>query len=103
EDGIRDDLVTGVQTCALPISEWPTSKPGPRETLPLSGQKPHPLRTDQMVCEYYDQERGLPSVPSPAPIVPKWQRKGTPHPKIDEIGRASCRERVESSETRDRV
>src|SRR5438552_18057508 len=23
EDGIRDDLVTGVQTCALPISEWP--------------------------------------------------------------------------------
>ena len=22
EDGIRDDLVTGVQTCALPISDW---------------------------------------------------------------------------------
>src|SRR5438552_14854771 len=22
EDGIRDDLVTGVQTCALPISLW---------------------------------------------------------------------------------
>src|SRR5207244_8189906 len=22
EDGIRDDLVTGVQTCALPISVW---------------------------------------------------------------------------------
>src|SRR5258708_18719382 len=22
EDGIRDDLVTGVQTCALPISSW---------------------------------------------------------------------------------
>src|SRR3990170_3605868 len=22
EDGIRDDLVTGVQTCALPISAW---------------------------------------------------------------------------------
>src|SRR6185436_1611707 len=22
EDGIRDDLVTGVQTCALPISQW---------------------------------------------------------------------------------
>src|SRR5258708_40358603 len=26
EDGIRDDLVTGVQTCALPI--WPRSTPG---------------------------------------------------------------------------
>src|SRR5207244_10473196 len=24
EDGIRDDLVTGVQTCALPISFWKT-------------------------------------------------------------------------------
>src|SRR5207244_5353659 len=27
EDGIRDDLVTGVQTCALPI--WPSQIPGP--------------------------------------------------------------------------
>src|SRR2546430_9188350 len=25
EDGIRDLTVTGVQTCALPISRWPTS------------------------------------------------------------------------------
>src|SRR5258708_33045671 len=24
EDGIRDDLVTGVQTCALPIADQPT-------------------------------------------------------------------------------
>src|SRR5207244_10392143 len=28
EDGIRDDLVTGVQTCALPISIVPTAVPG---------------------------------------------------------------------------
>jgi len=75
--------------------EWPTSKPGPQETLPLSGQKPHPLRTDQMVCEWYDQERGLPSVPSPAPIVPKWQRKGTPRPKIDVREEVSSAEAVE--------
>src|SRR5207244_8524766 len=31
EDGIRDDLVTGVQTCALPISRcapaWPGARP----------------------------------------------------------------------------
>src|SRR5258708_30600093 len=26
EDGIRDDLVTGVQTCALPISGWAQSQ-----------------------------------------------------------------------------
>jgi len=75
--------------------EWPTSKPGPQETLPLSGQKPHPLRTDQMVCEWYDQERGLPSVLSPAPIVLKWQRKGTPRPKIDVREEVSSAEAVE--------
>src|SRR5258708_29951508 len=28
EDGIRDDLVTGVQTCALPISHFPTMRSG---------------------------------------------------------------------------
>src|SRR5258708_30019864 len=40
EDGIRDDLVTGVQTCALPIwAERPGVSPGP-----LVGDKktPHP-------------------------------------------------------------
>src|SRR3989441_7083979 len=30
EDGIRDKLVTGVQTCALPIS-WPTAVDRPAE------------------------------------------------------------------------
>src|SRR5258708_2525101 len=35
EDGIRDDLVTGVQTCALPIWSCFTPKePSPRETAP---------------------------------------------------------------------
>src|SRR5215216_7327239 len=29
EDGIRDDLVTGVQTCALPISRGSGSRAGP--------------------------------------------------------------------------
>src|SRR5205823_10591406 len=28
EDGIRDKLVTGVQTCALPISYWPPDAHG---------------------------------------------------------------------------
>src|SRR5258708_23228138 len=44
EDGIRDDLVTGVQTCALPISIRPSSscpylwpKWTPRETLRFVG------------------------------------------------------------------
>src|SRR5258708_15421481 len=32
EDGIRDDLVTGVQTCALPISTPPDCRRGYRAT-----------------------------------------------------------------------
>src|SRR5690606_39450499 len=32
EDGIRDFHVTGVQTCALPISSWPSASRYSRET-----------------------------------------------------------------------
>ena len=43
--------------------EWPTSTPGPQATLPLPGMKPVSTRTDQMVYECYDQERGMPCTP----------------------------------------
>src|SRR3989441_3837237 len=45
EDGIRDKLVTGVQTCALPISPSPSmSSPGaPGEDILGDGVAPHPL------------------------------------------------------------
>src|SRR2546425_7348089 len=36
EDGIRDKLVTGVQTCALPISNPSRLRSGPRESRLLS-------------------------------------------------------------------
>src|SRR5947208_12848700 len=49
EDGIRDDLVTGVQTCALPISR---TRP-PRTHVP---SLPKPCR-----------RRPLPCAPGPAP------------------------------------
>src|SRR6266436_8849077 len=40
EDGIRDVAVTGVQTCALPISEPPTNTPcaSPREAQSSGAQ-----------------------------------------------------------------
>src|SRR5438445_12461488 len=44
---------------------WPTSEPGPQATAPLPGQHPQPLRTDQMVYECYDQERGRSCAPPP--------------------------------------
>src|SRR5207302_3619372 len=90
EDGIRDFHVTGVQTCALPIY-YPRSHPSPLETcgciadidpatghatIYMTSQAPHAHRT------LFAMVAGLPEqnirIVSP------------------EIGRASCRERVES-------
>jgi hypothetical protein len=48
---------------------WPTAKPGPETTSPLSGQKLHPTRTDQIVYECYDQERGMPDVAPPTQVM----------------------------------
>jgi hypothetical protein len=45
-----------------PLPPWPTSKRGPMVTEPPPGQKPMPLRTDQVVEIDYDQERGVPGV-----------------------------------------
>jgi hypothetical protein len=39
--------------------EWPTSKPGPMVTPPPPGQRPQAKRSDQMVYDCYDQERGM--------------------------------------------
>ena len=62
---------------------WPTSKPGPQATPPLPGQHPHPLRTDQMVYECYDQERGMPCVPPPGIPPVRETRKRTYLPDTD--------------------
>src|SRR5207244_5807486 len=45
EDGIRDDLVTGVQTCALPISRRPRPRrPARRRRGPAAHLGGRPLR-----------------------------------------------------------
>src|SRR5947208_13461688 len=44
EDGIRDDLVTGVQTCALPISP-PCAAPARRAPAPAAGGPRRASRT----------------------------------------------------------
>src|SRR5690606_39634307 len=94
EDGIRDFHVTGVQTCALPISVSPfnfTAIGGNLAGAPvLMGNvcvwKPAPAATLASYVVYeIMREAGLPPgviqfIPGPAP---------------EEIGRASCRERVE--------
>src|SRR5205823_3936878 len=83
EDGIRDKLVTGVQTCALPIcSEGKASWPGRKQVWRRHGDDGR-MREDVLALAD-DPQAGT------ALLVPVM-RAGR------QIGRASCRERVESS------
>src|SRR5258708_109802 len=47
EDGIRDDLVTGVQTCALPISGTPDMRSLSAYSTPSSTSGSHSARPIQ--------------------------------------------------------
>src|SRR2546429_4312529 len=80
EDGIRDVAVTGVQTCALPISAARVGSPQADRSDGLVPVAPH--RSARRV-------RGLasPRCPLPAAVRPPAMARV-------EIGRASCRERV---------
>src|SRR5258708_9006124 len=51
EDGIRDDLVTGVQTCALPISEGTAMPKNVKRGTPNGGsrQKKHPEKDKKAI------------------------------------------------------
>src|SRR5258708_30931580 len=81
EDGIRDDLVTGVQTCALPIFPRLSAAMAFRiaEDAERSGRV---LAVRMPVDDEYADE--------------PWKMSPSRHntPRSIEIGRASCRERV---------
>src|SRR5207248_4978992 len=86
EDGIRDRTVTGVQTCALPISVVPNPPP-PRGGGGGLGT------TGAGVARSRDAEVADPPLePPPLPLLPPLPALP---PAAAEIGRASCRERVE--------
>src|SRR2546425_10200451 len=76
EDGIRDKLVTGVQTCALPISA--RSRRGPRRPDDSPARRAAATAGGEAART---QGAGAASCPTTTP----------------QIGRASCRERVEIS------
>ena len=67
---------------------WPTSQPGPLAVPPPPGQHPHPLRTDQVVYESYDQEKGIPGIPRRIPVMHEQEMKPS-HPD------ASCQDEVD--------
>src|SRR5256885_5429532 len=84
EDGIRDYKVTGVQTCALPISWlWSNVLVVTLATPRFARPPPTPLPT-----------RPGPLVLPPAPEPPTARLSENVLPLRAKIGRASCRERV---------
>ena len=97
EDGIRDTSVTGVQTCALPISvdcrnETFDPETERENTTPLltvdpqlvSGVEGAILRNETRYTDEFLDYLNLDGLSHPKPNLPQLQ----------EIGRASCRERV---------
>src|SRR5207244_7922381 len=89
EDGIRDDLVTGVQTCALPIYL-------PRELESQFAQEIHQYEEEKKMpyvtsVERLAMERGT-AIGLREGIASSLEIKFGP---AGQIGRASCRERVE--------
>src|SRR5256886_9816666 len=82
EDGIRDLTVTGVQTCALPISIASALLPWMVEPVNTAAAQTPPAQTPQA---------GGPGVPVTAATV---DVADVPVFLNGKIGRASCRERV---------
>jgi hypothetical protein len=52
------------------LPSWPTSLPGPEVTAPSPDQRLVSTRTDQVIDDFYDQERGWPGFPPPTPADP---------------------------------
>src|SRR5206468_4849639 len=89
EDGIRDLIVTGVQTCALPISASPEADRS--GTSWFSGDLPQRAT----VLRAGEDALSRPFYGWAAPAMPAVQcQVRNPGELQDEIGRASCRERV---------
>src|SRR5947208_8370062 len=89
EDGIRDDLVTGVQTCALPISEFARllgEVEAARLILTSDGRGVYLAARETTLFARLIEGR----FPEIDRVIPQdWRTR------VTEIGRASCRERVE--------
>src|SRR5262249_59195833 len=95
--GIRDWSVTGVQTCALPISQTSFGEDG--QDVGIEDAHPHRLMSRARGIEVLDRPACLPLLNAGPPL--QCQCQGVPISEAvlgrerAEIGRASCRERVE--------
>src|SRR2546421_2586991 len=85
EDGIRDLIVTGVQTCALPISALSA-----RECMRRAGVE----RVDHVAISRNPRAHLWRKVVEGAKHPAAWPRIASRVGNLMQIGRASCRERV---------
>src|SRR5207244_8983737 len=92
EDGIRDDLVTGVQTCALPISLPSAASTAYSSALDMCEQVVLPVA--RRVLEHLGKEPLECGADVGTRAHARRKQVVTRHGEIFEIGRASCRERV---------
>src|SRR5207247_8346515 len=83
EDGIRDPLVTGVQTCALPICRVRRLAARGSRRSTRGGRAPSESRDDLPEVDLVDQR-----------VAAHLGRCALRDDASFEIGRASCRERV---------
>src|SRR5699024_12170472 len=91
EDGIRDRNVTGVQTCALPISTY--SGGGVGELL-ASYDGAVPVNLGYLVPASTVRNEVLGRAERPATLAETERMADLVATGMAEIGRASCRERV---------
>src|SRR5207244_7516649 len=95
-DGIRDDLVTGVQTCALPI--WSGIPSVPWNVAYLDDVIYGRADTDGSTLASGATATATTLSVATGAGLPLWTTSGGDFPfdiAIAEIGRASCRERGE--------
>src|SRR5207253_7117052 len=97
EDGIRDGHVTGVQTCALPIS-WRNEPNGTVRITAYQLRQLIAIAYDSSAIQTRDQIVGGPGWldADTFDIVAK-ANGGLNADETGQIGRASCRERVEEA------
>src|SRR5207253_4913458 len=88
EDGIRDGHVTGVQTCALPISSSTIISPTFSSGAKIADRVPTTTRASPIRTRHHSRARSASLIAECNTATPS---KRAPN---HEIGRASCRERV---------
>lgn len=77
QEGTPDTNKTVQEGTKIQYPTWPTSKPGPRSTLPPPGMRSiNAMRSEQVKELGYNQETGEPGVQSPLRSMPDAAKEG---------------------------